>query len=100
MPRKLPIVNLTPRQMLVEYTATKLKVWADAPERIAGLSSADFTVKGFSIMPSRRAVEMAANHVVDGGKPGTYAGSMREYFENMIAAAWLPFVAAVRKEMR
>src|SRR6185369_16580997 len=88
MAAKLSIVNQTPRQMLIDHIVHKLRVWSYEPET-HGLEREDFRLSSRTRLSrpvpvySRRAIERAMSHILDGAKPGTYAGAMETYANAM-----------------
>lgn len=104
--KRLPIINQTPKQELIAQTATLLRCWSSRylggrveGIAISGISPEDLRVDCWGIIRaiSGKAIEVALNSVIDGGKPGTIGGAIRDYALSMPDSQWKPFKWQVRK---
>lgn len=100
--KKLPIINQTPRQFLVECVATRLNYWVSVGQLDEG-DDLKWDAMRIGFRPSRRVISRALSYVVADAKPGTNGGSMLDYAETTLDAsnsAWDGFVKDVRKQTR
>jgi hypothetical protein len=105
--KKIPILNMTPRQLLIDHTAATLRRWSARYDRvpslrdgclIAGVGVDDLKVAWGEISHiSGRAINAAVAHVIDGAQEGTIGGTMLAYSDSMGPSAWASFKTAVRK---